>query len=161
MKPNRGRIGLVGLIALAALIGGGAILYHLARTPPEAVAMTAYMTRECGCCGDWVAHMKQNGFLVTTRYLSESDLWDLKDYHGVPPSARSCHTAEVRGYVVEGHIPADAVRRLLRDRPDIKGAAVPGMPLGSPGMEVPGQPPQEYDVVAIHRDGGLSLLDRR
>jgi hypothetical protein len=151
----------IGIFALAALIGGGALLYGLVRIPPEAVAMTVYMTPECGCCGDWVAHMKQSGFLVTGRYLSEAALWGLKDYHEIPDSTRSCHTAEVRGYVVEGHIPADAVRRILRDRLDILGAAVPGMPLGSPGMEVPGQQPHPYDVVAIHRDGELSVLERR
>ncbi len=158
MKRRRRQI---GILALAALIGGGALLYGLSRTPPEAVAMTVYMTPECGCCGDWVAHMKQSGFMVTSRYIPEADLWGLKDYHEIPHSTRSCHTAEVRGYVVEGHIPADAVRRILRDRPEIRGAAVPGMPLGSPGMEVPGQPPHPYDVVAIHRDGELSVLERR
>lgn len=158
MKPGRRE---VGLVALAAALGGGAILWGVSRPSAEAVAMTVYMTRECGCCGDWVAHMKQSGFLVTTRYMSERDLWHLKDYHAVPPTARSCHTAEVRGYVVEGHIPAAAVRRILGERPDIRGAAVPGMPLGSPGMEVSGRPPDRYDVIAIHRDGAVSVLERR
>lgn len=159
MRSRRKR---TGVVAVAVLIGAGAIAYGVLQRPPtEAVAMTVYMTRECSCCADWVAHMRQSGFLVTTRHLSESALWGLKDYHGLPPSVRSCHTAEVGGYVLEGHIPADAVRRVLRERPDILAAAVPGMPLGSPGMEVPGQPPQAYDVVAVHRDGGLHLLDLR
>ena len=158
MRPTRRWIGFV---ALVVMIGGGAIAYGVSRPSAGALVMTVYMTRECGCCGEWVAHMKQGGFLVTTRYLPEGELWRVKDHHGLPPSVRSCHTAEVGGYVLEGHIPADAVRRVLRTRPDILAAAVPGMPLGSPGMEVPGRTPDRYDVIAVHRDGELGILERR
>ncbi len=104
-------------------------------------------------------HLRKNGFPVQTVDLD--DLGPIKRRHAVPAALESCHTALVEGYVVEGHVPADLIDRLLRERPRIAGLAVPGMPLGSPGMESPGQAPERYDVVAFDRSGRTSLFARR
>lgn len=99
----------------------------------------------------WVDHLRESGFEVETRDLP--NLTAVKDSLGVPGSLASCHTAVVDGYVVEGHVPANEIKRLLSERPDVRGISVPGMPLGSPGMEVPGRPPQTYDVVSFGEAG--------
>ena len=105
----------------------------------------------CGCCGGWVGHMKAAGFpveVITTPQVNR-----VKARLGVPDDLASCHTAEVGGYVVEGHVPADAVKRLLAEKPQAKGLAVPGMPVGSPGMEVEGMAPDTYEVVLFGPEG--------
>jgi hypothetical protein len=99
----------------------------------------------CDCCGGWVEHLRTAGYTVTVRDVT--DLAPVKARLGVPTDLAACHTAEVAGYVIEGHVPAEAVRRLLREKPSAKGLAVAGMPVGSPGMEVPGSAPEEYAVV--------------
>jgi hypothetical protein len=99
----------------------------------------------CGCCGGWVEHIEAAGFPV--RVVDSAGLDSLKQRLGVPADLASCHTAEVKGYVVEGHVPAAAIRRLLAERPPATGLAVPGMPVGSPGMEVPGVAPEPYEVL--------------
>lgn len=99
----------------------------------------------CGCCGGWVEHMKAAGFPVEV--ITSSDVDQVKLRLGVPDDLASCHTAEVSGYVVEGHVPADAVKRLLAEKPQARGLAVPGMPMGSPGMEVAGKAPESCEVV--------------
>ena len=99
----------------------------------------------CGCCSGWVDHMKTAGFDVQVNDTAE--LNRIKATLRVPGALASCHTAEVDGYVIEGHVPATAVRRLLAERPSAVGLAVPGMPIGSPGMEVPGTPDDTYNVV--------------
>lgn len=111
----------------------------------------------CGCCGAWVAHMRNAGF--TADVLESRNMQEVKARLGLPGELASCHTGEVAGYVIEGHVPADAVKRLLAERPDAKGLAVPGMPIGSPGMEVPGQPDDTYDVV-IFGPAGQSVFAR-
>jgi hypothetical protein len=110
-----------------------------------------YKTAACGCCSLWAEHLEANGFTVRTTNLE--DLSDLKTKHKIPPRAQSCHTAVVNGYVVEGHVPAADVHRLLKERPPIAGLAVPGMPIGSPGMEVPGRAAQPFDVLAFDKTG--------
>lgn len=105
----------------------------------------------CGCCGSWVDHMKAAGFpveVVTTPQVNR-----VKARLGVPDDLVSCHTAEVGGYVIEGHVPADAVKRLLAEKPQAKGLAVPGMPVGSPGMEVTGVENDIYEVVLFGSSG--------
>lgn len=99
----------------------------------------------CGCCGAWIEHLKAAGFPVAV--VESGEVNRLKAKLGVPRALASCHTAEVAGYVVEGHVPAGAIKRLLAEKPQAKGLAVPGMPVGSPGMEVAGAPPETYDVV--------------
>jgi len=99
----------------------------------------------CGCCGGWVEHLRQAGFAVEVRDVS--DVNRVKARLGVPSDLAACHTAEVSGYVIEGHVPALALRRFLNEKPNAKGLAVAGMPVGSPGMEVPDALPEEYSVI--------------
>jgi hypothetical protein len=106
----------------------------------------------CGCCSLWVDHLRTAGFEVEVR--NEANLNPLKQKLGIPPGKGSCHTAEVGGYVIEGHVPADDIRRLLAEKPDARGLTVPGMPAGSPGMEMPNGHVQAYTVELITRDGG-------
>ena len=111
----------------------------------------------CGCCGSWVDHLKAAGFpveVITTPQMNR-----VKARLGVPDDLASCHTAEVGGYVIEGHVPADAVKRLLAEQPQAKGLAVPGMPVGSPGMEVAGTAPDTYDIV-LFGPAGQSVFAR-
>ena len=110
----------------------------------------------CGCCGAWVRHLQDAGF--ATRVHSVEDLAPVRRRLGIPVALASCHSATVGGYVIEGHVPADSIRRLLEKKPQARGLAVPGMPPGSPGMDVPGSPP--YDVLLVDRGGGTSVVSR-
>lgn len=112
-----------------------------------------YKTPSCGCCNLWVDHLREAGFEVDARNLN--DLIPVKIDAGVPPRMSSCHTALIDGYVVEGHIPAEHVKRLLEERPDVVGIAVPGMPIGSPGMEGIGARP--YQVLSWDREGNVEV----
>nr|WP_244645122.1 DUF411 domain-containing protein [Salinarimonas ramus] len=105
----------------------------------------------CGCCTAWAEHMEAAGFRVEVRETSLMD--EVKARLGVPRDLASCHTAEIDGYVIEGHVPAAAVEELLAQRPDVAGLSVPGMPIGSPGMEVPGVAAERYEVVGFGEDG--------
>jgi hypothetical protein len=116
--------------------------------------IVVHKTPTCGCCGKWVDHLKAAGFEVETQ--DHDVLADIKEVNGVLPEVRTCHTALVGGYVVEGHVPAEHVIRLLKEKPDIAGIAVPGMPIGSPGMEGPN--PQPYDVIAWDKAGNKSVF---
>ena len=118
-----------------------------------------YKTAACGCCGDWAQYLREQGFSVTTEDVS--DLAAIKVELGVPPQLQSCHTAVIGGYVVEGHVPVEPIRRMLQERPAIAGLAVPGMPIGSPGMEMPDRPADSYDIVAFDGEGGTSIYDSR
>lgn len=104
-------------------------------------------------------HLRENGFEVKAEDLP--DLRPVRTRYGVPRSLQSCHTGVVDGYVVEGHVPADAIKRLLAERPAVAGLAVPGMPIGSPGMEVPGQSPQRYQIMSFDGKGRTAVFDRR
>jgi hypothetical protein len=112
-------------------------------------------TPTCGCCGLWVRHLQQAGFTTDVRDMD--DLGAVKERVGIPYGLGSCHTAEVDGYFVEGHVPADDIKRLLRERPDARGLTVPGMPAGSPGMEVPSGKIDRYDVLLVGKDGKTSV----
>ena len=126
----------------------------LAQRP--AATVQVYKSPTCGCCANWVRHLQQHGF--ATRVTEMEDLTAIKAKHGVPGRVQSCHTAVVDGYVIEGHVPAADVQRLLKERPAVVGLAVPGMPIGSPGMEVPGMNPQAYDVMAFDKQGQLKVF---
>lgn len=136
------RVGLVAALSLATVV---LISCHQATAP----RLTVYKTPTCGCCGKWVRHMRDAGFEVTTVDLN--DLTAVKSKNGVPAEIAACHTAIVEGYVVEGHVPASDVLRLLAERPPVSGLVVPGMPVGSPGME--GPRPERYDVYAFDSSG--------
>jgi hypothetical protein len=140
------RTALMGLV----LVGGGASL----NLPASAAEISVYKTPTCGCCTEWVEHLEQNGFEVTVRSLD--DLGPIKSRLGVPYDLQSCHTAEVGGYVVEGHVPAEDIRRLLEERPTATGIAVPGMPVGSPGMEY-GYRRDPYEVI-LFRAGAQRIF---
>jgi hypothetical protein len=99
----------------------------------------------CGCCAGWVDHLRASGFVAEV--IETAEINRVKVRLGVPQELASCHTAEVGGYVIEGHVPAEAIKRLLVEKPTAKGLAVPGMPVGSPGMEVEGTAPETYEVV--------------
>lgn len=123
---------------------------------PAAGMITVYKSPSCGCCHEWVAYMRRHGFTVAVQ--DTDDLAPLKAEHGVPASAQSCHMALVDGYVLEGHVPVAEVTRLLAERPAIAGLAVPGMPLGSPGMEVPGGQRDAFAVLAFDDQGGTTVF---
>lgn len=134
----------------------GATGLRLARAADPAPVVQVWRTPTCGCCGAWVRHLETNGFRVEV--TMQDDLSAIKAKHGVPRSLESCHTAVVGGYVVEGHVPAEDVRRLLRERPPVAGLVVPGMPAGSPGMEAPVSEP--YATLALAADGSTSVFAR-
>lgn len=115
-----------------------------------------YKTPTCGCCNKWIDHLKDAGFEVEATDLR--DLSPVKRQHGIPLEASACHTAVVDGYVIEGHVPAADVQRLLKEKPEVRGLVVPGMPLGSPGMEHPS--PEAYSVYAIGKDGQMSVFSQ-
>jgi hypothetical protein len=125
-----------------------------AEAPP---IMTVYRSPSCGCCKKWVEHIRAAGFRVDVKELD--DLSEIKATLGVPSALQSCHTGVLGAYFIEGHVPADLARRLLKERPKILGLAVPGMPIGSPGME--GGVPERYDVIAFERTGVTRVYARR
>ncbi|MQA30713.1 MAG: DUF411 domain-containing protein [Luteitalea sp.] len=146
------RIGIVAIgLCAAALIGR-------AQAPASRPVVTVYKSPTCGCCSKWVDHMKDSGFDVKALDVDDIDL--VKKTYGVPPALGSCHTALVGGYVIEGHVPAEAVARLVRERPALTGIAVPGMPVGSPGMEMGGRR-DPYSVMSFDKTGKLSVYERR
>lgn len=126
------------------------------RSEAQMPTVTVYKTPTCGCCGLWAEHMTEAGFEVKTVDVASLD--DVKARLGVPNTLASCHTAVVGDYVVEGHVPAEDVERLLAEQPDATGLAVPGMPIGSPGMEVEGRQGEQYDVFLFTRDGRASVF---
>ncbi|NCT69825.1 MAG: DUF411 domain-containing protein [Xanthomonadaceae bacterium] len=116
--------------------------------------MTVHRDAYCGCCHLWVEHLRKEGFEVDDRV--EDDMGAVKQRLGIVPAHASCHTAEVGGYVVEGHVPASDIRRLLKERPRVHGLVLPGMPMGSPGMEVEGVEAEAYTVLKVDHDGTTS-----
>ena len=128
------------------------LAFGIAFGPPaaaDAVQVQVYKSPTCGCCNKWIEHLESNGFSV--RATDVPDLAPIKAENGLPPRLASCHTAIVEGYLVEGHVPAEDIRRLLRERPKVSGLAVPGMPIGSPGMEGPN--PERYQVLSFGPEG--------
>ena len=118
--------------------------------------ISIYKTPTCGCCTKWVTHLKANGF--DTKATDVPDTAEYRKRYGVPDRLQSCHTAIVAGYTVEGHVPAADIHRLLKTRPKGKGLAVPGMPLGSPGMEATRRDP--YEVLLFQADGSTSVFQK-
>jgi len=139
---------------LVTLVGAVAFM---ATQQSVAADVVVYKSPTCGCCGKWIEHMEKAGFSVDVE--NRQDLRPIKAELGVPRRMQSCHTAEVGGYLVEGHVPVDLVQRMLDEKPDIKGLAVPGMPMGSPGMEGPSK--DDYDVFAIDKNGRAKVFARR
>jgi len=134
-------------LSVVAVAGSGALI--LAPSPLEAEEVVVYKDPSCECCDGWARHMRQNGFSVVVN--SVDDMTPIKRELGVPDAVESCHTANVGGYLVEGHVPADDIKRMLAQRPDIKGLAVPGMPMSAPGMDSPDREP--FTVLAFDAEG--------
>ena len=124
----------------------------LARTS-NAQEITVYKSPTCSCCEKWIQHLRDNGF--TVKALDVENLNQIKVQHGITPETASCHTALVEGYVVEGHVPADVIKRLLTEHLDVKGITVPGMPMGSPGME--GSYRERYQVLTFDGKGNTAV----
>lgn len=139
---------------LLLVVASGAL--GLVQTP-KPVPVTVYKSPTCGCCGKWVEMMRANGFDVTVNDMP--DVTPMKDKQGVPAALRSCHTAVVGGYAIEGHVPVDLVKKLLKEKPNAAGIAVPGMPMGSPGME--GATKDTYNVVLFDKAGKTSVYATR
>jgi hypothetical protein len=140
----------LGLAALALVIA----LASRGIDAQKPVPVQVYKDATCGCCSIWVEHLRRNGFAPTSENVT--NLTAIKDKHGVPSQTRSCHTALVGGYVIEGHVPAAEIQRLLKDKPRVAGLAVPGMPIGSPGME--GANPRPYDVLTFDKTGKTTVF---
>ncbi|HTU11212.1 MAG TPA: DUF411 domain-containing protein [Allosphingosinicella sp.] len=140
------------------LLAGLPLLFVAGKAAAQAgPAIHVVKTSTCGCCGHWVTHLRQNGFRVTVADVP--DVTPTARRLGVPDDLRSCHTASVGGYAVEGHVPAADIRRLLRERPAAAGIAVPGMPMGSPGMEH-GTHREPYNTILFTRAGRRSVFAR-
>jgi hypothetical protein len=169
LRPARRGLISAALLAVVAIGGCSAPGVEAAGTAgaaaprQDAVAsdgrLVVYKSPTCGCCGAWVDHVRDAGFEVEVHDVM--NVHPIKEQHGLPNHLGSCHTTLVDGYVVEGHVPADVIRRLLAERPQIAGIAVPGMPIGSPGMEVPTGRKDPYDVIAFTREGSISVFESR
>ena len=137
------RLFVAGIAAAAVSVVAGA-------KPARGALVKVYKSPSCGCCSAWVEHLRKAGFAVAVANLD--DVTPVARKLGVPDDLRSCHTGVVGGYFVEGHVPAADIAKLLRDKPRARGIAVPGMPMGSPGMEAGGRV-QPYETVLVGKDG--------
>lgn len=141
-----------GRVLAATTMSPGVAARHVADTASR--TLVVYKSPTCGCCTAWVDHMKANGFTVEVH--DTADVTPIKQEVGMSQQLHSCHTAFIGGYALEGHVPAADVQRLLRERPAVAGLAVPGMPMGSPGMEGPVR--QRYDVLTFDRGGRTTVF---
>lgn len=155
LPRNPGRTNKLVVVAAALVLVGGGAVYSLGRSsgPAEPALggqeVTVYKTATCGCCKVYTQYL--DGENVAMKAIDVSDLDTIKVQFGIPKDMQSCHTSIVGGYVVEGHIPLEVIEKLLAEKPDIKGIALPGMPVGSPGM--PGVKQGEWQIYALNKDG--------
>jgi hypothetical protein len=152
MIKNKMFAGIISLIVISAF--GGFMSMRSVSAEPE---MTVYKSPTCGCCSKWITHMEENGFQIKAVDVLEMNI--VKEKYGVYRELASCHTAMIDGYVVEGHVPADDVKRLLSEKPDVLGLSVPGMPVGSPGMEM-GDRVDRYSVIVIDKEGSTQVFNQ-
>ncbi|MDX1506643.1 MAG: DUF411 domain-containing protein [Woeseiaceae bacterium] len=148
--------GLAGIAVVALVIT--AVMQQSSNTEvvPDGPTVTVYKNPNCRCCTYWTRHLEKAGFDVDVRV--DSNRRDVQIEYGITEDVAACHTGVVDGYVIEGHVPAADIRRLLEDRPDAAGLAVPGMPVGSPGM--PGPNPQPFDVLLLKENGSTDVFQR-
>ena len=144
-----------GLAAIASISTALVVAAEPRQGSSARPEMTVFKDPNCGCCKAWVDHLRKHAFTVTTK--DTSGMASIKSAARVPADHRSCHTAFVNGYVIEGHVPAEDIKRLLAEKPKVAGLAVGGMPIGSPGMEV-GNRKVAYDVIAFNRDGTTRIF---
>lgn len=145
---------LAGAVAVGA--GGGVVLGRLLRARAGPTAITVYKSSTCECCAKWVDHLRANNFAPSVH--DEEGMDAVKDDLGIPRDVRSCHTAQIEGYLIEGHVPAADIRRLLAERLKVAGLAVPGMPPRTPGMAGPGDKVGGFEVVAFQSGGGIQTF---
>src|SRR5215831_1472267 len=136
------------------IAGAASLLQTGALSAATKALITVHKDPTCGCCSGWVQHLQNAGFV--TKVLDTRDIDAVKKRLGVPDDLAACHTAEVAGYIIEGHVPAVALKRFLAEKPDAKGLAVPGMPIGAPGME--GGKPEKYDVILFGAKGQRTFM---
>jgi hypothetical protein len=136
---------------VTGLLAGALLAYSRPLGAQDLPKIVVTKDPTCGCCAGWVDHLRQAGF--SAEVIETSEINRVKVRLGVPQDLASCHTAEIGGYVIEGHVPADAIKRLLAEKPAAKGLAVAGMPMGSPGMEMEGMAPETYEVVLFGPTG--------
>mgnify|MGYP001819237419 CR=1 FL=1 len=148
------RLNLIAGILLAGLMPQVAFSGSDESTDLEPI--TVYKSPTCGCCSKWVQHLQDNGFEVEA--INQNDMNSVKSEAGISRQLASCHTAIIDGYVIEGHVPAADIKRLLKERPDVAGLTVPGMPMGSPGME--GHRKDRYEVLTYTRTGDTTVFSR-
>jgi len=146
---------VLSMMAAGVLAAASGAAFPRMQAGAAAAEITVYKDANCGCCSRWISHLRDAGFMVTAH--DAIDLGRIKAALGVPEDLHSCHTATVDGYVVEGHVPAADIKRLLSERPEGRGVAVPGMPIGSPGMEQ-GAMREPYDVLLFETDGDRSVF---
>lgn len=144
---------IAGVAAVAVALVAATLMTSPPAPPADAPLVTVYKTPTCRCCTKWVRYLQEAGFAVRTEH--PADLAEIRTALGVTPQYAACHTAVVEGYVVEGHVPAADIKRLLAERPAARGLAVPGMPVGSPGMEGPN--PEDFRVHLLRADGSASV----
>ncbi len=137
-----------------SLFAAGPFLASAASAAEKHPVITVYKDPTCGCCNGWVEHLEHAGFKTVVQ--QEEDMTTVKKRLAVPDELASCHTAEVNGYVIEGHVPAEAIKRLITKKPKAHGLAVPGMPIGSPGMGGPN--PEPYDVMLFGKSGSQRYM---
>jgi len=147
------------MIGFAGVAGAGALGWSLLSSsePADAQTLTVWKSSTCGCCGAWVSYMRGKGYRVNVNNVADPD--SIKRSFGIPSGLYSCHTAKIGNYLIEGHVPAPAVAKLLEQQPDLKGIALPGMPAGSPGMDGPAG---VYRVLGFSTDGSTRrFIDAR
>jgi len=152
------RASYLSVAGAATVFAGVALIFTVQRSSAHALELTVYKSAACGCCKEWIAHVRHARFKPVVQEVEA--MGDVKREAGVPQSLYSCHTAKVGGYVMEGHVPADLVQKVVEERPAIAGLAVAGMPNGAPGMEQ-GLPPQRYEVRAFTADGRWTVYAER
>ena len=138
-------------------VAGLGVAYAQMKPVSSRPSAVVYKTSSCGCCSMWVDHLKANGFQVETKDVSAAEVRAVSKAAGLKDEGASCHTAKIGNYVVEGHVPASDIQKMLKEKPAIAGIAAPGMPMGSPGMEQGGVK-DAYDVVAFTKDGKTSVF---
>jgi hypothetical protein len=144
----------LNLTRRSALVGLASVLQGRPAFAARGPTVTVHKDPSCGCCSGWVKHLQNAGFVA--KVLDTKDIDAVKKRLGVPDDLAACHTAQVAGYIIEGHVPAAALKRFLAEKPNARGLAVPGMPMGSPGME--GGRPEKYDVVLFGPDGQRTYM---
>jgi len=163
---QRGSTIIYVVLAIIILSASAGVLFFKIKSPPKAAyemdmsstvpaavlpEVTVYKSATCGCCSKWITHLENEGFKVVSH--DKDDMTSIKVEAGLQPELASCHTAFVDGYVIEGHVPADDIKRLLTEKPPVLGLTAPGMPQKSPGMQPEGDTPQGYDLLAFDKAG--------